>query len=71
MMGNTVKSRVLIIHDGKYSQIALSLTQISRYPVEGTYNFSSNKSCACFVMANVAIYLYFEFTRIATYLSYR
>jgi hypothetical protein len=52
MMGNTVKSRVLIIHDGKYSQIscsyiihnafingkysqiALSITQISRYPGE-------------------------------------
>jgi hypothetical protein len=32
MMGNTVKSRVLIIHDGKYSQSALSITQISCYP---------------------------------------
>jgi len=31
-MENTVKSRVLIFQDGKYSQIALSITQISRYP---------------------------------------
>jgi hypothetical protein len=25
--------------------------------VEGTYNFSSNKSCTCFAMANVGLWL--------------
>ena len=31
--------------------------QLFFVPVEGTYNFSSNKSCTCFAMANVALWL--------------
>jgi hypothetical protein len=82
MMGNTVKFRVPIMHDGKYSQISCSYdawSEIVKFrvpmmhdgkycikyiessfffvPVEGTYNFSSNKSCTCFDMANVGLWL--------------